>query len=53
MGIGAYESYRYVTELGGRIIVDSTPGSGTRMRVLLPDPPDGGAGLGQRQQEAA
>jgi putative PEP-CTERM system histidine kinase len=36
MGIGAYESYQYVHELGGDIIVESTPGVGTRMRILLP-----------------
>ena len=28
MGIGAYESFQYVQELGGRIQVDSTPGVG-------------------------
>ncbi len=36
MGIGAYESHQYVQELGGRILVDSTPGVGTRVRLLLP-----------------
>ncbi len=36
MGIGAYESYQYVHELGGRVLVDTTPGAGTRMRLLLP-----------------
>ena len=36
MGIGAYESYQYVQELGGRVQVDRTPGAGTRVRVLLP-----------------
>jgi len=36
MGIGAYESYQYIQELGGRIIVDSTLNVGTRMRILLP-----------------
>ena len=36
MGIGVYESSQYVTGLGGRIVVDSTPGVGTRVRVLLP-----------------
>ena len=36
MGIGAYESYQYVQELGGDIVVESTPGVGTRMRILLP-----------------
>lgn len=35
-GIGAYESARYISELGGRIEVDSSPGKGTRMKVLLP-----------------
>jgi len=36
MGIGAYESQQYVSELGGRITVESTVGAGTRMRVILP-----------------
>ena len=36
MGIGAYESQQYVQELGGKLLVDSTPGSGTRMTVQLP-----------------
>jgi putative PEP-CTERM system histidine kinase len=36
MGIGAYESYQYVQELGGRILVESTPHVGTRIRILLP-----------------
>ena len=36
MGIGAYESLQYVQELGGRMLVESTPGVGTRVRLLLP-----------------
>ena len=36
MGIGVYESSQYVTGLGGRILIDSTPNAGTRVRVLLP-----------------
>jgi putative PEP-CTERM system histidine kinase len=36
MGIGMYESAQYVTALGGQIQVDSTPGDGTSIRVLLP-----------------
>jgi putative PEP-CTERM system histidine kinase len=36
MGIGAYESYQYVHDLGGDIVVESTPGVGTTMRILLP-----------------
>lgn len=36
MGIGAYESQQYIAELGGRIVVESTVGVGTRMRVILP-----------------
>jgi signal transduction histidine kinase len=44
MGIGVYESYQYVTGLGGRILVDSTPGVGTRVRVSLPEYEVGTAG---------
>jgi len=36
MGIGAYESSQYVGELGGRILVDSRPDAGTRVKVFLP-----------------
>jgi signal transduction histidine kinase len=36
MGIGSYESFQYVRELGGRIDVDSVPGQGTRMTITLP-----------------
>ncbi len=36
MGIGAYESQQYVHELGGHVLVDTTPEAGTRMRLLLP-----------------
>lgn len=36
MGIGAYESHQYITELGGRMTVESQLHHGTRMRVVLP-----------------
>ena len=36
MGIGAYESFQYVQELGGRVEVDSTPDVGTQVRLWLP-----------------
>jgi putative PEP-CTERM system histidine kinase len=36
MGIGAYESFQYVQELGGSVHVDSTPAVGTRVKLLLP-----------------
>ena len=36
MGIGAYESFQYVQELGGKITVDSQLGKGTIISVLLP-----------------
>jgi putative PEP-CTERM system histidine kinase len=36
MGVGVYESEQYVTGLGGRILVDSTPEVGTCVRVVLP-----------------
>ena len=35
MGIGAYECQQYVQQVGGRIEVDSAPGKGTRMRLVL------------------
>ncbi len=36
MGIGAYESFQYVKELGGAITVDSKLDKGTKVTVLLP-----------------
>ena len=36
MGIGAYESFLYVQELGGQIVVDSEAGQGTRVEICLP-----------------
>ena len=36
MGIGAYESFQYVQELGGKIDVDSALNAGTRVTILLP-----------------
>jgi len=36
MGIGAYESYQYLQELGGKITVDSKLNQGTTVTILLP-----------------
>lgn len=36
MGIGTYESFQYIRELGGTIAVDSAVGRGTVVTVLLP-----------------
>ena len=36
MGIGAYESFQYVRELGGKILVESEPDRGTLVTLLLP-----------------
>ena len=36
MGIGSFESFQYIRELGGSIDVASVPGGGTRMTVRLP-----------------
>jgi signal transduction histidine kinase len=36
MGIGVYESSQYVTSVGGRLVIDSVRGEGTRVRVVLP-----------------
>lgn len=36
MGIGAFESHQYVAELGGQIMVHSTPGVGSQFIVSLP-----------------
>ncbi len=36
MGIGAYESFQYVQELGGKVDVRSQEGEGTVVTLLLP-----------------
>jgi signal transduction histidine kinase len=36
MGIGTYESFQYIRELGGSLNVESQPGQGTQITVLLP-----------------
>ena len=36
MGIGAYESREFITSIGGRMEVSSTPGVGTRFLIYLP-----------------
>lgn len=36
MGIGTYESFQYIRELGGSVDVHSSPGRGTVIQVLLP-----------------
>jgi putative PEP-CTERM system histidine kinase len=36
MGIGAYESFQYIQELGGRIDVESEPNAGTQVTIQLP-----------------
>ncbi|MCK6420393.1 MAG: PEP-CTERM system histidine kinase PrsK [Aquabacterium sp.] len=36
MGIGSYESFQYIKELGGSIEVDSEVGRGTVITILLP-----------------
>ncbi|HLO96501.1 MAG TPA: ATP-binding protein, partial [Burkholderiaceae bacterium] len=36
MGIGAFESFQYVQELGGKIEVSSVVGQGTRLTISLP-----------------
>jgi signal transduction histidine kinase len=36
MGIGAYQVREYVQSLGGRVLVESREGQGTRMELRLP-----------------
>jgi putative PEP-CTERM system histidine kinase len=36
MGIGVYESSQYLASVGGRLVIDSVRGEGTRVRVTLP-----------------
>jgi putative PEP-CTERM system histidine kinase len=41
MGIGVFEAAQYTKDMGGRIEVDSHPGAGTRLRLMLPLERDG------------
>jgi signal transduction histidine kinase len=52
MGIGVYESQQYVGGLGGSIVVESSEGAGTRVRVLLP-PGDGTSAATEPARETA
>jgi len=52
MGIGVYESSQYVAGLGGRMLIDSAPGTGTRVRLLLPSG-DGASAASAAQKEVA
>ncbi len=36
MGIGAYQAREYVRSLGGWLEVESRPGSGTTIRIVVP-----------------
>lgn len=40
MGIGAYQARSFMRSLGGDIEVSSTPGQGSRFRLLFPSPTD-------------
>jgi len=40
MGIGAYECREYIQELGGKVMVDSVLGQGTRFTIQLPLAPE-------------
>jgi signal transduction histidine kinase len=53
MGIGAYESFQYVQELGGRVQVDSTPNVGTHVRLLLPRTESGAGAAPPPRKEVA
>jgi putative PEP-CTERM system histidine kinase len=41
MGIGAYQIREYLRVLGGRLVVESLPGKGTRLQMIMPaeEPP--------------
>ncbi|MEZ5741304.1 MAG: PEP-CTERM system histidine kinase PrsK [Burkholderiaceae bacterium] len=40
MGIGTFESREYIREIGGRLDVQSLPGTGTTFRIALPQAAD-------------
>jgi putative PEP-CTERM system histidine kinase len=45
MGVGAYDARELIASLGGRVVVESAPGEGTRFRMLIPTDSDEGADL--------
>jgi putative PEP-CTERM system histidine kinase len=47
MGIGVYESTQYIRSLGGDIRVESAPGTGTSVHVLLPRADSASTGSGE------
>jgi signal transduction histidine kinase len=51
MGIGAYQAREYVRSLGGDIEVQSTPGRGTSVRLLLPVAPPASDGRANETPE--
>ncbi|HET9046236.1 MAG TPA: XrtA/PEP-CTERM system histidine kinase PrsK [Casimicrobiaceae bacterium] len=53
MGIGVYESAQYIKSVGGEIRVESTPGKGTAVRVLLPVSDGSGAAVAHGGEAAA
>ena len=50
IGIGAFESREYIRQLGGDIIVDSTPGEGTTFFITIPRQTDYTPSLCSSQQ---
>lgn len=44
-GIGAYQTRHVIQDMGGRLEVDSAPGRGTTMRILLPLAADAAASV--------
>jgi two-component system sensor histidine kinase PilS (NtrC family) len=52
-GLGAAIVYRLVEEHGGRIGVESRPGKGTRVRILLPVRSSGAGGTRAAEREVA
>ena len=35
-GIGSFEARSLIVAMGGRLVVDSTPGHGTTFKIILP-----------------
>lgn len=53
MGIGAYQIREYVQSLGGRVEVDSQPGFGTRLALVIPAAVPGETGIFPAQRVSA
>jgi signal transduction histidine kinase/ActR/RegA family two-component response regulator len=52
-GLGLAMARGFAQQSGGDLAIESTPGTGTKVTMWLPQPPDGGVGAGSVQGEGS